>query len=93
MPRENDRLVAWAMWPIIGGPMKYPRKPMEPTKVSAEAAGMDPANCRMFDTHDALAAALHDAVLPGDALLFKGAHHATHMEYCMQKFYALMEAQ
>ena len=57
----------------------------------AKAAGMDPDACRMFDTHDALAAALHDAVRPGDALLFKGAHHFTHMEYCMEKFYALMQ--
>ena len=56
----------------------------------ALAAGMDPAKARKFDTHDALAAALRDAVRPGDALLFKGAHHATHMEYCMEKFYALM---
>ena len=59
----------------------------------AEAAGMPAEACALFDSHDALAAALKSAVRPGDALLFKGAHHATHMEYCMQKFYALMEAQ
>ena len=41
MPRAMDRFVWCAMCPIMGGPMKYPRNPIEPTKVSAEPAGMD----------------------------------------------------
>lgn len=41
MPSANERLVACATWPIIGGPMKYPRNPIDPTNVNADAAGID----------------------------------------------------
>ncbi|MEA4823479.1 MAG: UDP-N-acetylmuramoyl-tripeptide--D-alanyl-D-alanine ligase [Clostridiaceae bacterium] len=57
----------------------------------AKDAGMSEDAMAMFSTHEELARALYTRIRPGDAALFKGSHHFTHMELCMARFYALME--
>ncbi len=57
----------------------------------ARDAGMPETALRMYGDRDALAQDLAREVSPGDSLLFKGSHHFTHMERCMERFYALME--
>lgn len=59
----------------------------EDTRDGALEAGMPPAHIHLFDTHEALAAALRQEARPGDALLFKGSH-AMHMERVLALFFA-----
>ena len=57
----------------------------------ARAAGMREDAMAMFPTHEALARTLYERIRPGDAVLFKGSHFFTHMERCMEQFYAMLD--
>ena len=51
----------------------------------AREGGMDESNIHIFDSHEALAAALRAQAQPGDALLFKGSR-GMKMENAMKLF-------
>lgn len=59
----------------------------EDTRDGALEGGMAPESIRMFDSHEALAAALRAEAQPDDALLFKGSH-GMHMERALELFFA-----